>query len=111
MRPIEAALKRRGIALQSMNAQAARDFDWGQASVKLLTFHSAKGLEFALVCVAGLQALPLRDETMADALRLLYVAMTRATHELVLSASGRSTLVERVRQALAGVAQQFSAAA
>lgn len=111
MRPIEAALARRGVPLQSMNALAFRRFDWRSPSVKLLTLHSAKGLEFGLVCVAGLQALPMRDETLEDAVRLLYVAMTRATRELVLSAHGRSAVVDRVHDALAAVARQFSAAA
>ena len=111
MRPIEQSLARRGVPLQSMNALAFRRFDWRRPSVKLLTMHSAKGLEFGLVCVAGLQALPMREETLEDAVRLLYVAMTRATRELVLSAHGRSVVVDRVRDALAAVARQFSAAA
>jgi hypothetical protein len=111
MRPLEQALAQRGVPLQSMNAQAFRRFDWTRPSVKLLTMHSAKGLEFGLVCVAGLQALPWRDDTLEDAVRLLYVAMTRATRELVLSASGDSPVVRQVRAALAAVAQRFSAAA
>jgi ATP-dependent exoDNAse (exonuclease V) beta subunit len=45
---------------------------------------------------------------MDEALRLLYVAMTRATRELVLSTHGRSPVVERVRQALQAVAAQFA---
>jgi hypothetical protein len=111
MRPLERALAQRGIPVQSMNGQAFRQFDWTRPSVKLLTLHSAKGLEFALVFVAGLQQLPLGDEPLEDAVRLLYVAMTRATRELVLSAHGPSPLVQRVRQALAAAAQQLSAAA
>ena len=94
-----------------MNATAFRRFDWAQPSVKLLTLHSAKGLEFPFVFVAGLQSLPLGDEPLEDAVRLLYVAMTRATRELVLSAHGPSPLVQRVRDALAAVARQFSAVA
>ncbi len=101
MKPIEAALACHGLACQSMNAQTFRHFDWAAPSVKLLTLHSAKGLEFPLVFVAGLQALPMKGESLNDALRLLYVAMTRATHELVLSAHGPSAIVERVRAALA----------
>lgn len=111
MRPTEAALARRGIPLQSMNAQAFRRFDWSVPAVRLLTMHSAKGLEFPIVIVAGLQALPWRDEPIDEAVRLLYVAMTRSTRELVLSAHGRSPIVERVRQALAGVSASFAAAA
>jgi hypothetical protein len=110
MRPIERALHEAGLAYQSMNGQAFRRFDWQQPSVKLLTFHSAKGLEFALVCVAGLHMLPLREETLEEAVRLLYVAMTRATRDLLLSAHGQGVVVDRVRDALATVARQFAAA-
>ncbi len=108
MKPIEAALARRRLPLQSMNGLAFRRFDWRQPSVKLLTMHSAKGLEFPLVFVAGLQALPMRDEGPDDAARLLYVAMTRATHDLVLSAHGTSLIVERVRESLADVTRRFA---
>jgi len=111
MRPIELALERRKLAYQSMNAQAFRRFDWRRPSVKLLTMHSAKGLEFPLVLVAGLQALPMKDESVEDAARLLYVSMTRATHELVLSAHGTSPIVERVRSSLADVARRFAESA
>ena len=111
MATIERALTRRGLALQSMGAQAPRQFDWRRPAVRLLTLHSAKGLEFPLVFIAGLQALPTRDESVDEALRLLYVGMTRATHELVLSAHGSSPVVQRVRQALQQVSRQFSAAA
>jgi superfamily I DNA/RNA helicase len=92
-----------------MNAPAFQRIDWQRASVKLLTLHSAKGLEFAHVFVAGLQAMPMRDETLDDAVQLLYVAMTRATQELVLSGHGRSAIVERARQSLAAVVREFAA--
>ena len=110
MRPIEQALARRRLPVQSMNAQAFRRFDWRHPSVRLLTMHSAKGLEFPLVFVAGLQALPMRDETMEDAARLLYVAMTRATHELVLAAHGTSPIVMRVQASLVDVVRRFALA-
>ena len=106
----ERALRRRGIALQSMRDEAFRRFDWRADSVKLLTMHSAKGLEFAHVFVAGLQALPHRDAAPAEELRLLYVAMTRATQALVLSAGGGSPVVDRVREALAHVQRGFARA-
>lgn len=105
---IEQALGRRKLPVQSMNIQAPRRFDWRQPSVKLLTMHSAKGLEFPLVFVAGLQALPRKDESLEDAARLVYVAMTRATHELVLATCGKSPIVERVREALGEVGRRFA---
>jgi hypothetical protein len=109
MKPIEQALGRRGLPVQSMNSHAFRRFDWGRPSIKLITMHSAKGLEFPMVFVAGLQALPMKDESMEDAARLLYVAMTRATQDLVLSAHGSSPIVARVKDSLGDVARRFAA--
>jgi Nuclease-related domain/UvrD-like helicase C-terminal domain/AAA domain len=103
--PIAQALQRRGWPVESMGAADFRHFDWQQPRIRLMTLHSAKGLEFALVVVAGLHALPWRGESMDDAARLLYVAMTRATHALVLSACGASPMVERVQAAWTGVAR------
>jgi len=60
--------------------------------VSLLTLHAAKGLEFAVVFIVGLEdgLLPLywneRDETTtAEERRLFYVGMTRARDRLILS--------------------------
>ena len=100
MAPIAEALARRGLPLQSMGSAGFQHFDWSQAGVRLVTLHSAKGLEFAHVHVAGLQRLPWRDETLEDAVRLVYVAMTRATQSLVLSCCGPSPVVERLQAAL-----------
>jgi superfamily I DNA/RNA helicase len=90
-----------------MNAQGFRQVDWKTDVVRLLTLHSAKGLEFSLCCVVGLQALPMPGEALDDALRLVYVGMTRARHELLLSAHGSSPIVERVRQGMEALQQQF----
>jgi hypothetical protein len=110
MDTVAAALRGRGMAVQSMNDYGFRAFNWTQPSVKLLTLHSAKGLEFPMVVLACLDVMPLRDEDMEEEVRLLYVGMTRATHELVLSAAGTSAMVQRVRNSLEAVTAQFSAA-
>jgi superfamily I DNA/RNA helicase len=107
LQPLEQALAQRKVPLQSMGGQSVRSFDWTSPSVKLLTLHSAKGLEFHAVHVAGLQALPMKGETPEEAARLLYVGMTRATQELTLSCSGSSPIVERVRTALDAVRRQW----
>lgn len=101
------ALQRKGIAFQSMNTPGFRSFDWMRPSVKLLTLHSAKGLEFPMVVVVGLDAMPAAGEPMDEEVRLLYVGMTRATHELVLSAAGTSPMVRRVQNSLEAVVQRF----
>lgn len=106
--PLMQALQRRGIDTQSMSARTIRDFEWHRPSVKLLTLHSAKGLEFPWVGVVGLQAMPMKEEPMEEEVRLLYVGMTRATQDLVLSAADSSAMVQRVKNSLEAVAQQFA---
>jgi superfamily I DNA/RNA helicase len=108
LRPLEQALRQLGIDFESMNSTNFRRFDWQLQRVRLLTLHSAKGLEFSLCCIVGLQVLPMHGETVDDALRLLYVGMTRATRELVLSAQGSSAIVEQVRRAQAEVGRRFA---
>jgi len=68
-------------------------YDPGADSVRLMTIHAAKGLEFPCVFVTGLEdkTFPLRspDDTDSHDLdeerRLFYVAVTRAHEELVLT--------------------------
>jgi superfamily I DNA/RNA helicase len=59
--------------------------------VGLLTFHRAKGLEWRIVCVSGLErglvpiAYAQHDAALAEERRLLHVALSRAHDELHLS--------------------------
>lgn len=59
------------------------EFGDKQDTVKLITFHSSKGLEFPLVAIPGVNVSALNDQMTEDEVRLLYVGMTRATRELV----------------------------
>lgn len=52
--------------------------------VTLITMHSCKGLEFPLVVIPGTDRIGSGDELDLHEAKLLYVAMTRATQELVL---------------------------
>ncbi len=52
--------------------------------VTLITMHSCKGLEFPLVVIPGADRIRGKGELLAQEAKLLYVAMTRATQELVL---------------------------
>lgn len=72
-------------------------------AVTLMTIHGSKGLEFPAVFLYGLRAgvLPLeykgRETDREEEKRLLYVAMTRAEEELILTASGElSSLVRPI---------------
>jgi hypothetical protein len=66
-------------------------------AVRLLSMHNAKGLEFPCVAIGGLGALGTRNNiAIEDDVRLTYVAVTRATHEALLTYSHNSPLVERI---------------
>lgn len=88
-----------------------RNTNLDRPGVRVGTMHRAKGLEFKAVWVAGVEAglLPLskalqaavdqsaRDDAINLERSLLYVAMTRARHQLTLSWSGRpSEFLSRV---------------
>jgi len=108
MEGVSRALQRRGIAVQAMQAQGGTRFDWSKPSVKLITLHSAKGLEFPLVFIAALDSMPWKEEPLEEEVRLLYVGMTRSTHELVLTAASNSPIVQRVKNSLEALSQQFA---
>jgi hypothetical protein len=80
---------------ESLRADGPRD-----EAVTLTTLHSSKGLEFPVVLIVGLDLLDAREEAFTEEVRLLYVGMTRATHELHLSASGPSPFVDSVEAAI-----------
>jgi DNA helicase-2/ATP-dependent DNA helicase PcrA len=72
--------------------------DPAQGSVTLMTLHTAKGLEFAAVALAGLEQglLPHRrfaeeSEDVEEERRLCYVGMTRARRHLLLTSSAVRT--------------------
>jgi ATP-dependent DNA helicase Rep len=72
-----------------------RDEDGNGSSVRLMTFHAAKGLEFAHVFMVGMEEnlLPHRSSIEQDSLeeerRLAYVGITRARKTLTLSYAGK----------------------
>ncbi len=82
-----------GSYLQQITLLTDADNDKGESDVvKLMTIHAAKGLEFPVVFVGGLEetlfpnamAINTREE-LEEERRLFYVAITRAEHKLYLS--------------------------
>ena len=78
--------------------KAKREFT-GRPGVRLVTIHSAKGLEFPAVILTALDQLPdpRTGDLVADG-NLLYVGLTRAMTHLAVTWSGSSTFTERVVQ-------------
>jgi superfamily I DNA/RNA helicase len=96
---IRAALAAAGIACSPAKGERRREAPAG-GEVTLTTFHSSKGLEFPCVFIVGLDRIEEGEANRVEELRLLYVAMTRATHSLVLAGVGASRLTRHVEQAL-----------
>jgi hypothetical protein len=67
-----------------------------QVAVRLLSMHTAKGLEFRCVAIAGLGLLGRPGKPVEEGVRLTYVGVTRATHEALLTYSSDSALVQRL---------------
>jgi hypothetical protein len=62
------------------------EFNEKEKRVKLLTFHSSKGLEFPFVAIPSGRMLTEKN-TDEDEMKLMYVAMTRSTSQLLLTAT------------------------
>ncbi len=82
------------LALYLRKNKNATVYDERAEAVSLMTMHSAKGLEFPVVFIAGLEEgiiphLAFGKANLEEERRLFYVAMTRAGERVVLS-SGRS---------------------
>ncbi len=61
-------------------------FDEKEERVKLLTFHSSKGLEFPFVAIPSGKIITSKHSD-EDEMKLMYVAMTRSTSQLLLTAT------------------------
>jgi len=78
-KPVLATLRKAGIPV---TYQDDITFAEKEDTVKFLTMHSCKGLEFPLVAIPG-AGRAVDEGRKSEEARLLYVAMTRATRELV----------------------------
>ena len=65
-------------------------------TIKLLTMHVSKGLEFPVVAISGTGQMPEDGQDEADEARLFYVAATRATQRLFIPLSGEGKFATRL---------------
>ena len=72
------------------------NFDHTSDTIKVITMHASKGLEFPVVALPGVDPMSAKGEDEQEAARVLYVAATRATQRLVFGVGvmgGRKALV------------------
>lgn len=111
-RRAEQALKNAGIATASAASATGKTGLYDATdSVKIVSMHSSKGLEFGMVLIPGLGEMPKKGEPEADEARLLYVAMTRAIDRLVMTYREHSDFTRRVQASIHGVRERLDAAA
>lgn len=70
----------------------------GADTIKVMTMHASKGLEFPIVALPGIGQLPMQGEDEKAEAQLLYVASTRATSQLILTSSADSKFSLRLAQ-------------
>lgn len=108
---IERVLAQADIPYQSGVSSSKRGALYGEKdSVKVVSMHSSKGLEFGLVMIPCLGEMPKKGEPEADEARLLYVAMTRAIDRLVITYREPSDFTRRVQEAISSVRQSLEIA-
>ena len=98
-------LTQAGVPIEWLNKDRRSRFYHPEAdSVKLLTMHSSKGLEFEVVCIPGIGYLPYLQGDLDAEMKLFYIAMTRATERLLLTAHQSSKYVQRIQAGMESTA-------
>jgi len=99
-------LTRHGIPAYDLSAsrESKETLDLSDPTVKITTVHSSKGLEFPCILIPHLCGFADSGERAVEDARLLYVAMTRSTRTLVLTARHRTALVDRMEGVVAEIA-------
>jgi hypothetical protein len=65
-------------------------------TIKLITMHASKGLEFPVVALSGTGHMPEEGHDESEEARLFYVAATRATQRLIVPISGSGKFAQRL---------------
>ena len=84
----------------SKDVRAKETFDITTDRVSLISIHSAKGLDFDLVYLMGVDRIQPKDDTRDYLTHLLYVAITRAKHRLVIPYVEESEFIMRMKSCI-----------
>jgi len=92
-----AALRRRQLPFEVRKGSSG--FKPLADTIKVMTMHASKGLEFPVVALAGVGRMSEAEHDEAEEARLFYVAATRATQKLFIPLAGQGRLAKRLSTA------------
>jgi hypothetical protein len=87
-------LRQRGLPHQVR--KGAGSFDPAADTIKVLTMHASKGLEFPVVALVGAGHMPAPGEDEREEAKLFYVGATRATQRLIIGMGGEGRFGQRL---------------
>jgi hypothetical protein len=95
---VETALERKGILSQWMSEsyRSKKAYDITTNRVTISTIHSAKGLDYAVVFLLGLDYLTPKGWTDEQIANLAYVGITRARHRLIIPYVQETALIGKL---------------
>ncbi|MGC3980974.1 MAG: 3'-5' exonuclease [Steroidobacteraceae bacterium] len=93
---LAAQLRAEDLPVEWLQDNSSQRFNPQADSIKLMTLHSSKGLEFPVVAIAGLGFMPYQEDEAMEDTRLLYIGMTRAVERLILTAHRSSEFVKQL---------------
>jgi len=84
----------------SRDVRSKELFDITTDRVSVVSVHSAKGIDYDLVYLIGVDGLKPTEETRDQLIKLVYVAMTRAKYRLVIPYVQENDLIGRMKGCL-----------
>lgn len=78
----------------------AGSYDPTADTIKVMTIHVSKGLEFPVVALVGFGGMPGSNEDESDETQLFYVAATCATQSLFITLSGNGAFACRLARSI-----------
>jgi len=84
----------------SQDVRAKEMFDVTTDRVSLISIHSAKGLDFDLVYLVGMDRIHITEKSWPSLKMLTYVAMTRAKYRLVIPYVQETEMIKRIKACL-----------
>ena len=96
------AVENAGIpCLQLKDKESKSAYNPAEDQVPLITLHSSKGLEFSRVIIVGVGYMGDKEDRVEEDARLLYVGMTRAQEDLVMTTSDNNSFSRQLLEARA----------